>query len=190
MLKNLGRQISEIAHNVRHGGILVFFPCYAIMSKCKRLWESKKHNVYFTKPIQFEPKNPDLLDHVLNVHKRNCYRGGASILIGVCRGKLSEGYDYPDALARVVFVIGIPFPNVKDPKIIIKRQYYIKDEGKWLKDQTIRAVNQALGRVIRHKYDFGAIYLVDDRYCRDLRVERIQYESRHMEDDEEDQNMM
>ena len=29
---------------------------------------------------------------------------------------------------------------------------------------TLKAVNQALGRVIWHVYDFGAIFLVDNRY--------------------------
>ncbi len=41
--------------------------------------------------------------------------------MGVCRGKLSEGYDYPDDLARLVVVVGVPFMNIKDPKIILKR---------------------------------------------------------------------
>lgn len=29
---------------------------------------------------------------------------------------------------------------------------------------TIRAVNQALGRVIRHAMDYGMVFLVDTRY--------------------------
>ena len=55
----------------------------------------------------------------MQIHSRNC-KYGVSILVGVCRGKLSEGYDYPDNLARIVLIIGIPFPNIKDSKIIIK----------------------------------------------------------------------
>ena len=30
---------------------------------------------------------------------------------------------------------------------------------------TIRAINQALGRVIRHAMDYGMIFLLDTRYC-------------------------
>jgi Fanconi anemia group J protein len=36
----------------------------------------------------------------------------------------------------------------------------------WYEIQAYRAVNQALGRCIRHRNDWGAIILVDDRYFR------------------------
>ena len=33
----------------------------------------------------------------------------------------------------------------------------------WYKQQASRAVNQAVGRVIRHRMDYGAIILCDER---------------------------
>lgn len=33
----------------------------------------------------------------------------------------------------------------------------------WYKQQASRAVNQAVGRVIRHRHDYGAIILCDER---------------------------
>lgn len=35
---------------------------------------------------------------------------GGAILMGVCRGRISEGLDFSDNAARCVIVIGIPYP--------------------------------------------------------------------------------
>ncbi len=40
-----------------------------------------------------------------------------AILFTVARGNFSEGIDFKDCRARAVFIIGIPFLNLKDPKI-------------------------------------------------------------------------
>lgn len=37
--------------------------------------------------------------------------------MGVCRGRVSEGLDFPDEAARCVIVIGLPFPLITDPKV-------------------------------------------------------------------------
>jgi regulator of telomere elongation helicase 1 len=37
------------------------------------------------------------------------------------RGKLSEGMDLPDKLARAIFIVGIPFLPINDPKVKIKK---------------------------------------------------------------------
>jgi len=35
----------------------------------------------------------------------------------------------------------------------------------WYTQQALRAVNQGMGRVIRHRHDYGAIILCDDRFA-------------------------
>ena len=40
---------------------------------------------------------------------------------------MSEGLDFADSNARAVLVIGIPFPNVMDTKVSLKKKY--NDEG-------------------------------------------------------------
>ena len=42
----------------------------------------------------------------------------------------------------------------------------------WYKQQASRAVNQAVGRVIRHLRDYGAILLCDERQVR-MGVQRL-----------------
>lgn len=43
--------------------------------------------------------------------------------MGVCRGKISEGLDFSDDAARLVLIVGIPYPNLTDPKIVLKKNY-------------------------------------------------------------------
>ena len=95
-----------------------------------------------------------------------------AVLLAVCRGKVSEGIDFADANARAVVIVGIPYPNVKDKQVELKRQY--NNEGarrgllsgdQWYSQQAFRALNQAVGRCLRHRADHGAILLADDRYA-------------------------
>ena len=101
--------------------------------------------------------------------------------MGVCRGRISEGLDFSDNAARCVMIVGIPYPQMTDPKVILKKEYL--DEkvleqrrkasagtravaqslgGKdWYNQQATKAVNQAIGRVIRHVQDYGSILLFD-----------------------------
>ena len=44
-------------------------------------------------------------------------------MFAVCRGKVAEGIDFSDNMARAVVITGIPFPNLYDPKVKIKKEY-------------------------------------------------------------------
>lgn len=98
-------------------------------------------------------------------------RDGA-LFLAVCRGKLSEGTDFANNSARAVITVGIPYPYVNDVQIGLKKEYnemhkssrHLLSGSEWFEIQAYRALNQALGRCIRHKDDWGAIILVDDRF--------------------------
>ena len=86
------------------------------------------------------------------------------LLFTVYRGKNSEGINFADDEARMVICIGVPYPNLSDPKVIFKRDFLdkrnkIKDSGFtgdiWYKEEAMNAANQSLGRLIRHKDDYG-----------------------------------
>ncbi|XP_039002145.1 Fanconi anemia group J protein homolog [Hibiscus syriacus] len=97
--------------------------------------------------------------------------GGAAFL-AVFRGKVSEGIDFSDDKARVVIAVGIPFPNINDKQIALKKKYNntyrssknLLSGNEWYCQQAFRSLNQALGRCIRHRYDYGAIILLDWRF--------------------------
>ena len=74
-----------------------------------------------------------------------------AILMAVCRGRISEGLDFSDKAARAVIVVGIPFAQLNDPKIVLKKDYLDRKSKKsltdemdgqaWYKQQALRAVN-------------------------------------------------
>jgi regulator of telomere elongation helicase 1 len=85
---------------------------------------------------------------------------------------MSEGIDFADCHARAVIIVGIPYPPLMDPRVILKKRFLTDQaiDGKstltadeWYRIEAIRAVNQALGRIIRHKDDFGMVVLADSR---------------------------
>jgi Rad3-related DNA helicase len=47
-------------------------------------------------------------------------KSDGAILMGVCRGRISEGLDFSDRAARCVIVVGIPYPQLKDPRVVLK----------------------------------------------------------------------
>ena len=94
--------------------------------------------------------------------------------MAVCRGKVAEGLDFADNNGRAVLVTGLPYPPFKDARVELKRQFLddqlkIKKGGnmtgqKWYQLEAFRATNQAVGRVIRHSRDYGAVIFLDNRF--------------------------
>ncbi|KMT19267.1 hypothetical protein BVRB_1g014480 isoform A [Beta vulgaris subsp. vulgaris] len=100
----------------------------------------------------------------------DCKEGAA--FLAVCRGKVSEGIDFSDENARAVIIIGIPFPNIYDVQVAEKKKYNdtykssknLLSGSDWYCQQAFRALNQAAGRCIRHRHDYGAIIFLDERF--------------------------
>lgn len=58
-------------------------------------------------------------------------------MMGVCRGRMSEGLDFSDNLARMVIIVGIPFPQAYEPKVVLKKHYLdTKKSSREVKFQT------------------------------------------------------
>ena len=96
-----------------------------------------------------------------------------ALFFGVCRGKISEGIDFKDYMARAVISLSIPYPNSQAHEIRLMREYMdqqhqlnpnVQDGSAWYDEQAFRALNQGLGRCIRHSRDYGAIILLESRF--------------------------
>jgi regulator of telomere elongation helicase 1 len=105
--------------------------------------------------------------------------GRGAALFAVARGKVSEGIDFKDKHGRLVVVTGIPFANTKELAVRLKRDFLTDVAARrprvggrlytgedWYRTEALRAVNQCIGRVIRHRADFGAVVLADRRFDR------------------------
>lgn len=174
----VGALVLSVCQTVSQG-ILCFLPSYKLLEKLKERWlyTGLWHNLELVKTVIVEPQGGEKtdFDELLQLYYDAIkYKGGkdGALLVAVCRGKVSEGLDFSDDNARAVITIGIPFPNVKDLQVELKREYndhHSKLRGllpgrQWYEIQAYRALNQALGRCIRHKNDWGALILVDDRF--------------------------
>lgn len=181
LIDELGNFIYRMAQ-ITPKGMIIFFPSYKVMETYHERWKSKRllQNIKKLKVICKEERNQKKFRSSFNRFLSN-YQTRGAIFFGVTSGKLSEGIDFTDEMARMVIMVGVPFPNMLDPKIKNKKVYLdqlkkekiqmkVKDSKKmfggdrWYFVSALRATNQAIGRIIRHKKDFGSIILVDERY--------------------------
>ncbi|GMH35725.1 hypothetical protein BSKO_03593 [Bryopsis sp. KO-2023] len=156
-------------------GVLVFMPSYSLLDKLKQRWQASGvlRKLTAVKPVFQEPRGGGpQFDETIQKYYASIDKGRGGIFLGVCRGKASEGMNFSDGYARSVVMIGIPFPNIKDCSVKLKRGYndHRRANGKlsggqWYEQQAFRALNQGVGRCIRHRNDYGAILLLDERFC-------------------------
>ncbi|KDR13998.1 Regulator of telomere elongation helicase 1-like protein [Zootermopsis nevadensis] len=176
-ISSLGMTVLNVCRVVPHG-ILVFFPSYPVLYKCKEEWQQSGlwSKIAALKPIFVEPRSRDGFNTTIAEY---CNKVQDPVTRGACfmavtRGKVSEGLDFMDVNGRAVIVIGLPFPPLMDTYVRLKRIYLKENHGKngnqcltaeeWYLLEATRAVNQGIGRVIRHKNDYGAILLCDQRF--------------------------
>ncbi|XP_030874878.1 regulator of telomere elongation helicase 1 isoform X7 [Leptonychotes weddellii] len=178
-LSSLGKALGNIARVVPHG-LLVFFPSYPVMEKSLEFWRAHDfaRKLEALKPVFVEPRSKGGFSEVVDAYCTRVASPGSSgaSFMAVCRGKASEGLDFADMNGRGVIVTGLPYPPRMDPRVVLKMQFLDELKGRggpggqllsgheWYRQQASRAVNQAIGRVIRHRQDYGAVFLCDHRF--------------------------
>lgn len=107
-----------------------------------------------------------------------------ALLLCVVGGKMSEGINFSDGMGRCVIMVGLPYPSPNDPELVERMRYIdrlslaegdkahpqrSRQKGReYYENLCMKAVNQSIGRAIRHIGDYAAILLVDVRYTSEL----------------------
>ncbi|KAK4244371.1 ATP-dependent RNA helicase chl1 [Corynascus novoguineensis] len=121
-------------------------------------------------------------------------RKPGALLLSVIGGRLSEGINFSDRLGRCVVVVGLPYPNAHAPDWKARLEYVetralerlvsngnlgppgAEEEATararakqaardFYENACMRAVNQSIGRAIRHRGDYAAVVLIDRRFA-------------------------
>ncbi|PVV04678.1 hypothetical protein BB560_000817 [Smittium megazygosporum] len=200
LVKNVGESLAEIVKPVP-GGTVVFFTSYHFLYKAYEAWKKAGiiATIEKSKKVFCEPKSSNKEEIVSAGKKENaeCFgktkdctkgnetpqtvllgykdsikRSGGAVLLAVVSGNMSEGIDFSDELARMVVMIGIPYPNLSSAELKEKIRYYQQkhSEGKedipkkdnresetnefrmnkvgfeYYENLCIRAVNQSIGK--------------------------------------------
>ncbi len=173
----IGQVVEEVCKCV-HGGVLLFLPSYWSMEVMSSRWKSTGiwAKLKKSKVVVIEPRDSNSFQIGIEKYCKVTSNNGSALYIGIYRGKVSEGIDFSDNKARAVVCVGIPFPNSHDAEVREKRKYNdtlrcsgqqneILLSGKdWYEMQAFRALNQSMGRCIRHKNDWGSVVLADCRF--------------------------
>ncbi|CEF69001.1 Probable ATP-dependent RNA helicase DDX11 [Strongyloides ratti] len=169
MFKGLIKSIIEIA-SVIPNGIVAFFPSYSYIEIFKNILKND-HKLFETlssiKDIFYESKLNG--SSIWNNYTTKALTKKGAILFGVIGGKLSEGINFSDKLGRGVIMIGLPFPNKNSIEILAKMDYLKKNVSSsaastFYNSLCMHAVNQGIGRAIRHSNDYSTIIFLDKRY--------------------------
>jgi chromosome transmission fidelity protein 1 len=191
MVAELGRTILNVS-KITPGGIVVFFPSFKYANMVYSTWKEigVLSQMEQMKKVFMEPKTAAEVDSVLSEYSKYCIiqgvdRKAGSIMLAVVGGKLSEGINFGDDLGRCVIMVGLPYPNPSDPELKERMNYmdrsFAENTGdsessltkvalssrEYYTNLCMKAVNQCIGRAIRHKHDYASIILLDYRYEQD-----------------------
>ncbi|KYN01786.1 Fanconi anemia group J protein like protein [Cyphomyrmex costatus] len=177
----LGNLVLQVCDAVPYG-VLCFFSSYKAMTTIHNRWRNNGtwDKLSELKTIFVEPKYERELNPVMKEYRSEIERSSSesyrtacgAIFFAVFRAKVAEGMDFSDNEARCVLSIGIPY-LLQSSDISMKMDYnnlkfkeskQLLSGSEWYTVNAFRALNQAIGRCVRHKNDWGAVLLVDKRF--------------------------
>lgn len=168
---------------------------YSFLEEVKGLDEIRKKKIIFKEPRLSGQVEKMLTDYASATKSKS---NSGAILFSVVGGKLSEGMNFSDDLARCVIVIGMPYPNKNSPELTEKMSYLDRKFGagsgaEYYENICLKSVNQCignvtidgrylrsisnlivfLGRAVRHINDYASVLLIDERYSQRKVIEKL-----------------
>ncbi|CAF0912367.1 unnamed protein product [Rotaria sordida] len=178
MMDELGRVLVSLCSTIPDG-LVVFFCSYDHLQKTYAYFEKTfvLNKIVSKKKIFMEPKRSSDVDTILTNYTKSIKNGAGGILFSIVGGKMSEGINFSDELARCVCVVGMPYPNIGSAEMIEKMRYLDsmrlksttagETAGRAYYENTCwKAINQSIGRAIRHRGDYACLLLIDKRYSK------------------------
>ncbi|RKP08780.1 helicase C-terminal domain-containing protein, partial [Thamnocephalis sphaerospora] len=178
LLDSLGQSLVNLC-NVIPAGVVCFFSSYAYMDTVHRRWLASGINARLEKrkraSMQRLCATLPLADFLNSKHAATNATTNGALLFCVVGGKMSEGINFSDDLGRGVVMVGLPFPSLNSPELQEKLRFIgaqvssgrvnLTPKGvEYYENMCMRAVNQSIGRAIRHQGDYAVIALLDRRY--------------------------
>ena len=156
-------------------GRLCFFPSYKCLHEYVDRWTVSGITQKIQKlgvTIFQEPRVSKAFGDVLHQYRISSRKTKGALMLAVYRGKAAEGIDFKDHMARLIICIGVPYKSATENRTIFKKKFNSEcsqlSGDLWYKTDAVTAVNQAIGRCIRHQKDYGVLLLVDDRWRKEL----------------------
>ena len=155
--RNMAEHLTKILEHI-NGRTAVYFPSYDIMQTIAKLTK-------FNEPKTAEERNTKILD-VLQFLKRH----EKCVILGVSRGKISEGVDMTEegkSMLSAVVIVGLPYPKKTELQEALYA-YFKKRFGEKAIEYAngipcLNALAQSAGRLIRSPEDKGVILIMDGR---------------------------
>ncbi|KAI8058558.1 helicase C-terminal domain-containing protein [Syncephalis plumigaleata] len=186
-MDSLGQALVNLCRIIPDG-VVCFFSSYGYLDSIYQHWSSTGLLARLAKRKQIfvEPRQAEKIDHLWRLYTTaidtpNDYNG--AVLFCVVGGKMSEGINFSDRLGRGVVMFGLPFPNLTSPELQEQLRFIngieektengikLNEKGmKYYESICMRAVNQSIGRAIRHRNDYAVIALLDHRYTSNERI--------------------
>ncbi|KAI8033882.1 hypothetical protein M5D96_013337 [Drosophila gunungcola] len=187
MLQELSMILQNLCQVVP-GGVVCFLPSYEYLDKVYNYLEQSGtlERISRRKTLFREVSGSAeqlLVKYALAIKAAG---SGGALLLSVVGGKLSEGLNFADDLGRAVLVVGLPYPNRQAPELQQRMRHLDEKLGpgsgnEFFENLCMKAVNQCIGRAVRHIKDYACVYLLDERYANaGIRRKLPEWISRHI----------